>query len=83
MASWVMCLVILTVMSEKPCLWNMIVLSAHRTKSLLGWGITSIESESELSMLQYNQKAAEKTDDFDVQQTTADEPKGLCYVSCC
>ena len=50
----------------------MIVLSALSTKSLLSWGITSNASGIERSMLQYNQKAAEKTaslDDFDVQQT--------------
>lgn len=50
----------------------MIVLSALSTKLLLDWGITSTVSESELSMLQYNPKAAEKTpslDDLDVQRT--------------
>ena len=50
----------------------MIALSALSTKSLLNWGITSTVSDSELSVLQNNQKAPEKTSslgDFHIQNT--------------
>ncbi len=60
-------------MSEKkPYLGDMIALSALSTKSLLSRGTTSTVSDSELSMLQNNQKAPENTTslgELDIQKT--------------
>ena len=50
----------------------MIALSASRTRSLLGWIFETTVCDSELSMLQSNQKAPEEITslgDLDVQQT--------------